>query len=156
MRLRPHGRALILPALVLVLTMGVAGFAAASVPAGRYQGWGRLAVAVVLVLLVLRTVVAPYLRWRTTTLLVTDRRIVVRRGVLRSTTRDVPLWRVADVVVERSLLQRLVGSGSLFVDTTGERGGVVVRDVPQVERVARELTDLLDDLGPDDDADQSR
>lgn len=153
MRLRPHGRALVLPALALVVTMGVAGFAAASVPPGRYQGWARLAVAVVVLVLVLRAVVAPYLRWRTTTLLVTDRRIVLRKGVLRSTTRDVPLWRVADVVVERSLPQRMFGSGSLFVDATGGRGGLAVHDVPGVERVARELIDLLDEMGPDEDGD---
>ena len=66
--------------------------------------------------------------------------------MLRSRTRDVALWRVADVVVERTLLQRAVGSGTLLLDTTGERGSLVVRDVPGVRRVAAELGDLLDDL----------
>lgn len=146
MRLRPHGRALVLPAVVLVLAMGAGGFAAAAVPDGAARGPLRALVLAVLLLVVLRACLVPFLRWRSTTLTVTDRRISTRQGVLRSRTRDVALWRVADVVVERTLLQRAVGSGTLLLDTTGERGSIVVRDVPGVRRVAAELGDLLDDL----------
>jgi uncharacterized membrane protein YdbT with pleckstrin-like domain len=146
MRLRPHGRALMLPAALLVLAMGVGGFAAARVPEGDEQPLLRALVALVVLLVVLRVSAVPFLRWLSTTLTVTDRRVRTRQGVLRSRTRDVSLWRIADVVVERSLLQRLVGSGTLLLDTTGERGGLVVRDVPGVQRVAAELTDLLDEL----------
>ncbi len=146
MRLRPHGRALVLPALVLVLAMGAGGFAAAAVREGQHQPLLRALVAALVVLVVLRACAVPFLRWRTTTLTVTDRRVSSRQGVLRSRTRDVALWRVADVVVERTPVQRLIGSGTLVLDTTGERGGLVVRDVPGVLRVAGELNALLDEL----------
>jgi membrane protein YdbS with pleckstrin-like domain len=146
MRLRPHGRALVLPAVVLVLAMGAGGFAAAAVREGQHQSLLRALAAALVLLVVLRACVVPFLRWRTTTLTVTDRRVSSRQGVLRSRTRDVALWRVADVVVERSPVQRLVGSGTLLLDTTGERGGLVVHDVPGVLRVAAELNDLLDEL----------
>lgn len=144
-RVRRHGRALVLPAVVLVLTMGAAGFAAARVPEGPAQGALRAAVAALALLVVVRACLVPFLRWRTTTVTVTDRRVRARSGVLRSRTRDVPLSRIADVVVERSLGQRLVGSGTLLLDTAGERGAVVVPDVPAVRRVAAELGDLLDE-----------
>lgn len=147
-RLRPHGRVLLVPVLVLLATMGAAGFAAARVPAGDGQPALRALVAAVALLVLLRGCVLPFLRWRTTTLTITDRRIRTRHGIVRSRTRDVPLWRVADVVVERSLLQRLTGTGTLLVDTAGERGGLVVRDVPGVHAVADRLGDLLDDLDP--------
>lgn len=152
-RLRPHGRVLLVPVLVLLLTMAAVGFAAARVPAGDAQPVLRGLVAVLALLVLLRGCAWPFLRWRTTTLTITDRRIRTRHGVVRSRTRDVPLWRVADVVVERSVLQRLTGTGTLLVDTTGERGGLVVRDVPRVHDVADRLGDLLDELDlrqPDD------
>ena len=146
MRLRPHGRALVLPAVVLVVVMGLAGYAASSAPAGEAQGVLRAAVAGLAVLLVVRACVVPFLRWRTTTLTVTDRRVRARQGVLRSRTREVPLGRIGDVVVERSLLQRLTGSGTLVLVTVGESGDLSVPDVPGVVHVARVLTDLLGDL----------
>lgn len=146
MRLRPHGRVLVLPAVVLIAAMGAGGFAAARVPEGDDQRLLRGLVALAVLLVVLRGSAVPFLRWASATLTVTDRRVRTRQGVLRSRTRDVPLWRVADVVVERSLLQRLTGSGTLLLDTTGERGGLVVRDVPGVRRVADHLCDLLDEL----------
>lgn len=153
-RLRPHGRALVLPAVVLVLTMGAGGFAAARVPEGEQQPLLRALVAGLVLLVVLRACAVPLLRWHTTTLVVTDRRVRTRQGVLRSRTRDVDLRRVADVVVERSLGQRVVGSGTLLLDTVGERGSVVVRDVPGVRRVAAELEELLDRLPLDQDDDE--
>ena len=149
LRLRPHGRALVRPALVLVAVMGVGGFLAAAVPAGEWRPAGRAAVAVVGALVVLRFSVRPWLRWLSSTLLVTDRRVQLRSGLLRTTSRDVPLGRIADVAVERSLGQRLLGAGTLLLDTTGERGVVVVRDVPRVREVAGTLTDLLHELHDD-------
>jgi uncharacterized membrane protein YdbT with pleckstrin-like domain len=157
MRLRPHGRALVLPAVALVLAMGVGGFAAARAPAGDAQPLLRSLVAAAVLLVVLRASALPFLRWLTTTVTVTDRRVRTRQGVLRSRTRDVPLRRVADVVVERSLLQRVAGSGTLLLHTTGEGGGLLVRDVPGVRQVAADLADLLeeleDDLWDDEDPD---
>lgn len=150
MRLRPHGRALVLPAAVLVGVMGIVGFAAAAVPDVEHRGSLLAAGGAVLLLVVLRACLVPFLRWSSTTFTVTDRRVSTRQGVLRSRSRDVPLWRVADVVVERTVVQRLLGTGTLLLDTTGERGAVVVRDVPGVRRVADRLGDLLDELDPAD------
>lgn len=166
MRLRPHGRALVLPAGVLVVVMALAGFAAAAVPQGRHRSVLLAAAGAALLLVLLRASVVPFLRWLTTTLTVTDRRVSTRQGVLRSRTRDVALWRVADVVVERTVVQRVIGSGTLLLDTVphgpapqmgAERGGLVVRDVPGVLAVADRLNDLLDDLdaapSPDEEPD---
>lgn len=157
MRLRPHGRALVLPAVVLVLAMGAGGYAAARVPGGEQQPLLRALVALLVLLVVLRACLVPFLRWHTTTLVVTGRRVRARQGVLRRRTRDVDLRRVVDVVVERSPGQRVVGSGTLLLDTVGERGSLVVRDVPGVRRVAAELEELLGGLPLDraDDADQA-
>lgn len=150
MRLRPHGRALVVPAAVLVAVMGVAGFAAAAVPDVEHRGALLATGGAFLLLVVLRACLVPFLRWSSTTFTVTDRRVSTRQGVLRSRSRDVPLWRVADVVVERTVVQRVLGTGTLLLDTTGERGAVVVRDVPGVRRVAERLGDLLDELDPAD------
>ena len=148
MRLRRHGSALVLPAVALVAVMGVGGFTAAAVPAGDWQPVGRLAVVAVGAVLLWRLSVRPWLRWLTTTLVVTDRRVQLRSGFVRTTTRDVPLGRIADVTVRRTLGQRVVGSGTLLL-STGERGVVAVPHVPAAHDVARTVEHLLDE--PHDD-----
>jgi uncharacterized membrane protein YdbT with pleckstrin-like domain len=146
LRLRPHGRALVLPAGAFVLVMGIGGYLAATVPGGGWQPAGRAAVVAVGVLLVWRLSVRPWLRWLGTRIVVTDRRVRLRAGLLRTSSRDVPLGRVVEVGVTRTLLQRATGSGTLLLDTTGDRGTVEVRDVPDVDEVARVVTELVDDL----------
>jgi uncharacterized membrane protein YdbT with pleckstrin-like domain len=143
-RLRPHLRALLGPFLLLLGALAVAGFVAARLPEGRWQEPGRWAVAAVTVAVVLRGAVVPWLRWLSTSFVVSDRRVGLRTGVLRRSSREVPLSRIADVSVERSLGQRVFRTGTLVLDTVGERGGLVVHDVPGVQDVAEHLADLLD------------
>jgi uncharacterized membrane protein YdbT with pleckstrin-like domain len=87
-------------------------------------------------------VLAPFLRWWTTTYALTTRRLSLRWGVLSRHGRDVPLHRVVDVAVERSALQRVLGSGTIRVGTAGEEEPIVLRDLPQARRLHAALTRL--------------
>jgi uncharacterized membrane protein YdbT with pleckstrin-like domain len=147
--LRPHGAALTVPVLVLLVALAVGAFAAGRVPDGEWQTAGRWAVAALTAAVVVRWSLLPWLRWLTTAFVVTDRRVTLQRGLLRRSSRGVPLSRVADVGLDRSLRQRLLGSGTLVLDTVGERGGLVVPDVPRAREVADLVAGLLDDA-PDE------
>ena len=143
--LRPHWKVLVRPALALVLVAGAAGFGVGFVPEGRYQGYGRIAVVVLGLLLVVVWSVLPWLRWRTTVFVLTTERLITRRGILARTGRDIPYSRINDVSFEHSALERLLGCGSLVVESAGERGQVVLTDIPHVERIQRELYELSED-----------
>lgn len=142
--LHPHPKVLAGPLLVLLAGLGLTGFAAAVLPAGRYQAPGRVAVAVVALAALGRFSAWPFLRWLATRFVLTDRRVIVRTGVLSRTGRDVPLTRVNDVTFSHSLVERLLGCGTLVVESAGERGQVVLRDVPDVEQVQRRLYELAE------------
>jgi len=142
--LHPHWKALISPLVTLVLVLGVGAFLAARMPAGERQGLGRLAVLVVGLLLLAFYTVRPFLRWITTHFVITDRRVLVRTGILARTGRDIPLSRINDITFSHSFLERLLGCGTLVVESAGERGQVTLADVPKVERVQRELYDLVE------------
>ena len=146
MRLRPHGRVLVRPALVLVVAAGLAGYAAAAIPDSPQRDLLRGLAGVVLLLVVLRGSVRPFLRWLGTTVTITTARVRTRRGLLRSRTSDLPLSRVSHSTVEQSVLQRLTRSGTLLLHTAGDRGAVAVRDVPAALAVADLVEDLLDAL----------
>ena len=145
MALRPHWKEMVGPVLVLLVTCPVATYLATIVPDGSAQKWLRLAVLVIAVLIVARFVVWPFLKWLTTSYIVTDRRIITRVGVVARTGRDMPISRVNDVTFSHSgLLERILGCGTLVVESAGERGQLVLRDVPHVEEVQRDVYKLAE------------
>jgi uncharacterized membrane protein YdbT with pleckstrin-like domain len=145
---RTHVKRLILPGLALVvLGLGV-GAGAALIPDGA-RPIGQLAIVVVGLLLAIWWVVVPFLRWWTTTYTVTNRRLITRRGVFTKIGKDMPLMRINDVLYERSLLDRMLGCGTLFIQTAAEGGTIKLDDVPNVERLHLEMTELLFGTTPD-------
>ena len=142
--LHPHWKALVRPVLVLVVTLGVASYGVARIPSGTHQGLWRLVVAAVALLVLLALSLRPFLIWLTTHFVVTDRRVLVRSGILARSGRDVPLSRINDITFSHSLLERLLGCGTLVVESAGERGQVTLSDVPHVESVQRQLYDLVE------------
>jgi membrane protein YdbS with pleckstrin-like domain len=89
----------------------------------------------------------------TSTYTVTNRRLITRQGILTRTGRDIPLFRINDVAYEKGLLDRLVGCGTLIISDATEKAGVVLPDIPHVERVQLQISELLfaNDDGNDDD-----
>ena len=149
---RSHGKTLTGPVLVLLLTTFGATFAA--VRAGReLTGAARsVAVAAVLVVaaaLLLRGVVVPFLRWLTTTYTFTNRRFAARSGLLVREGRTIPLDRIAGIDVERGLLDRLLGCGTLVVSDAGEDGRLELHDIPHVEEVQTLVADHVHRLRHD-------
>lgn len=60
--------------------------------------------------------------WRSRLLVVTTTRVVYRWGVLRRTGREIPLDRVQDVTFHQSFVERLLGAGSLTIESAGRSG----------------------------------
>lgn len=136
----PHWKTLILPVLVLLVTLGAAGFLYAVID----DQIGRYVIGAVALVLVVTMFLVPVLRWRTTLFVLTSKRIVVRTGILSRTGRDIPLTRVNDVTFTHNLLERMLGCGTLTVESAGERGQVELDDVPHVEQVQRLLYELVE------------
>lgn len=139
---RTHAKALVLPAAALVFVGAGVGAGVAAVP-GQWRPVGQLAIAAAGLLLVVWWCLIPFLRWRTTTYTVTTRRLVTRSGIINRRSHDLPLSRVNDISSERGLTDRLLGCGTLVVQTAAEGGSIVLVDVPEVEHVHQTMTELL-------------
>ena len=142
---RTHVKAMLLPALAFVLIAAAVGVGAALIPR-EARPIGQLAIALLGVVLLVWLVLLPFLRWRTTTYTITNRRLITRSGILNKVGKDLPLNRINEVSYERSLIDRMLGCGSLIVQTAAEDGTIVLHDVPDVEHVNLEMTQLL--FGP--------
>jgi membrane protein YdbS with pleckstrin-like domain len=147
---RGHGKALIWPVVVVVVVVGGVITALMLKPNDAVVASGAAVVG--LPLLVLLSLI-PFLRWMTSTYTVTNRRLITRQGILSRSGRDIPLFRINDVAYEKGLLDRLLGCGTLIISDATEKAGVVLSDIPHVEQVQLQISELLftHDDGNDDD-----
>jgi uncharacterized membrane protein YdbT with pleckstrin-like domain len=141
LHLRTHAKALIAPAVVLLLLALGVGLAFAFVPASMLP-WASWVIVVLALLLLFVWVVAPFLRWLSTTYTFTNRRIITRRGIISKSGHDLPLTRINNVAYQRSLSDRIFGCGSLQLTTAADEPVTLV-DIPDVERVHVVMTELL-------------
>jgi uncharacterized membrane protein YdbT with pleckstrin-like domain len=148
LHLHTHWKALVRPALVLLVTSAAAAYVAAATPSGMLQPWLRVAALVIWAVIVVRWAVWPFLNWLTSTYTLTTHRIIIRSGLIARYGRDMPLSRVNDVHFEHSIIDRMLRCGTLAVESAGERGQLVLKDVPRVEMVQLEIYRLHED---DDD-----
>jgi len=143
--LHPHWKTLIGPALLAVIVLVAALLVEAVIPAGKAAGVERLVVAAVAILGLMLWLMVPVLRWRTTTYELTTRRLKVREGILTRRGRDIPLARINDVSFQKGPLDRLLGSGRLVVESAGEHGQIVLKDIPRVEFAQATLFRLVEE-----------
>jgi uncharacterized membrane protein YdbT with pleckstrin-like domain len=147
---RTHPKALLLPilALVVLLAVGVAIQVLIDQKTVTLVGW--VVVAVGVVWFVLR----PFLIWLTATYAITTRRLITRHGVITRRGHDIPLSRISDVAYEKDLIDRLLGCGTLVISDASTHGQVALPDIPKIEKVQRDLSDLLHDLHTQDARDE--
>jgi uncharacterized membrane protein YdbT with pleckstrin-like domain len=139
--LHPHWRRLVVPFLAVPVVAALATFAILAGPDEPAYRYGVLGVAIVVLALLSGL---PYLRWRTTRYLVTNRRVMGRSGIITRIGRDVPLYRLNDVHFENTLADRLTRSGDLVLESAGEQGQLRFVDVPRVEEVQRTIYGLME------------
>jgi len=151
----PHWKRLIGPVLVLVLATALAAFGAAVVNAAHWSS----AVATNVVLAVIGVVwlvligwltVWPFLNWRSTHFVITDRRVMFRHGLLTRAGIDIPLARINSVEFRHGLLDRMVRTGTLIIESASQ-DPLEFHDIPRVEQVHSLLYhEVFDTLGSEE------
>jgi uncharacterized membrane protein YdbT with pleckstrin-like domain len=142
--LHPHWITLLVPTVLLVVIVGLGSFLAAIVPGGSAQGILRIVIAAVAVLAVVVVVLVPYLRWRSTHYVLTTHRLMTRLGILNHTGRDVPLNRINNAMYEQSFWERIINSGTLVVESAGEDGQQVFRNIPDADQTQQLINRLVE------------
>ncbi len=138
MDVRPHWSFMGRQLVVVVAVLGGAIVAVAQKASGTIDG--ALAVVVVASLLWL---VGRYARWATTVMILTNERLVQRRGVLGRRVRELPLTQIGEVDCRRRLRDRLLGSGDVVV-TSVSQGREVFVHLPRPTGIVKELHQQMD------------
>jgi uncharacterized membrane protein YdbT with pleckstrin-like domain len=143
--LHPHWITLVGPVFWFIVVCGAAGAAIAFLPSGGAHTPLLIAILVVALILVCWLTVAALIRWRTSHYIFTTHRVLIRRGVLRHTGRDIALQRINDVAFSQSLWDRIVRAGTLTIESAGEHGQEHLVDVPNSERQQQLLNRLIEE-----------
>lgn len=133
----PHWKMLLGPIVTLILATAVAGFLGGLV--WRAVDPGIRSVLLIVILVVWLAVLAwrcvgPILSWKTTHFIVTDRRVLVREGIVTHSGIDIPMSRISSVQFRHGLIDRIFGTGELIIGSSSEEP-LEYADIPRVEQV---------------------
>ena len=142
--LHPHWITLVPATLWLVVICVAAGVGFAFAPDGSAHAVVIGIIAVAAFALLCWFTFAPWIRWRSTHYVITTQRVLIRRGVLRHSGRDIGLARINDVGFVLTLWDRLVGAGTLTIESAGDLGQEKLVNVPHAERVQQTINHLVD------------
>lgn len=134
----PHWKRLVPAVMALMLASAVGAFVAAVVNATDWHVDTKTVIfgviwaiwAVVMGWLV----VWPFANWLTTHFVLTDRRVMFRRGVLARSGIDIPLARIAQVEFRHRLVDRMLRTGTLVIESASHEP-LEFYDVPRVREV---------------------
>jgi membrane protein YdbS with pleckstrin-like domain len=159
---RPQPRKLAGAAAAFVAAPAAAAFAAAWTLRGEtarlvpglsaaWTPWIVLACILAVAWIWLAYCLPRLLRWQGTRYILTSRRIVARYGMMRRRDVQVNLAAVRNVTVHQTVLQRILRSGNISLET-GYQGDVRIQDVPEAFRFRDFVLDAMDELPAGGDA----
>lgn len=94
-----------------------------------------------LVFLVLAGILFSYVRYsrKRSRYIVTNQRVKKSVGILRRTTGETRIADIRGLTTEQSILERLVGKGSILIDSGTAAGRLGIKGVPEHEELARTI-----------------
>ena len=117
LELRPHWVALTIPALVALAAVVLGGWLVTKAD-GAMQSVVVLAVVVVLIAYPLRRL----MWWVTSQFVVTTSRVIHREGFIAKRSMEIPLDKINDVRFEQGIFERVMGAGTLIIQSASETG----------------------------------
>lgn len=143
--IHPHWLTIAAPAFVgLLLVVGTVLVVRVTPDDSRGNLIQWIAVALIVVVAI-PAVLVPFLRWRTTHYVVTTHRVMVRRGILSKSGKDITLSKITDVSFQQSLLDRIINSGSLRIESAGDSPDESLSNIPHSNHVQQLINRLIDE-----------
>lgn len=128
---RPHWTAILGPLSITIGALVAVILLAFVVPDSQTEirrfGPGIVAV------LWLAVTIRGFITWLTTQHVITNERVIHRRGFISKHGREIPLEMINTVAFSQTIFERVVGSGDLVIESAGEGGQTRYTDIPDPE-----------------------
>ncbi|NNG98950.1 PH domain-containing protein [Gordonia araii] len=134
----PHWKLLVPAFLAFAIATLIAGILVGIVTGSTLTGAGRMsaliAIGVFWGLALFWCFLRPLVSWATTHFVITDRRVIYRNGIVTRSGIDIPLSRINTVEFRHGLLDRLMRTGTLVIESASDEP-LTFHNIPNVERV---------------------
>jgi uncharacterized membrane protein YdbT with pleckstrin-like domain len=138
LELRPHAIAVAMATVGAIVATAIAIWLPATVHAFDH-GAGRASVWIVWLLFMLAYPVRKYLWWLTSNFVVTSSRVIHREGFIAKRSMEIPLDKINDVRFEQNVFDRVVGAGTLVIQSASEAGRNEFSFIRHPEEVQRTI-----------------
>jgi membrane protein YdbS with pleckstrin-like domain len=132
--LRPHWIALLLPSLATIGVV-VIGFWLIS----KFDGSVNWVVLVVMAILLIAYPVRRLAWWLTSYFVVTSDRLIHREGLIAKHSMEIPLEAINDVRFSQGVFERIIGAGTLIVQSASESGREEFKAIRNPEDVQKTI-----------------
>jgi uncharacterized membrane protein YdbT with pleckstrin-like domain len=127
---RPHWRMLAIPALWLIAVIAAIFVVFQVIEA---EGWVALVLVVLILAALVPLVVSPVIKWLFTTYALTSERLITRTGMIARAGIELPLENINNVLFNQSVIERVLKSGDLLIESAGESGQSDFTNIPNPE-----------------------
>ena len=127
---RPHWRMLAIPVLWLIGAIAAVFVIFQIIGA---EGWIALALVGAVVLALIPLVVNPLVKWWFTSYVLTSERLITRTGMIARSGIELPLQNINNVLFNQSVIERVLKSGDLLIESAGESGQSEFTNIPNPE-----------------------
>jgi membrane protein YdbS with pleckstrin-like domain len=132
--LRPHWIALLLPTLA-TLGVVVAGFWLIS----KFDGSVNWVILAIMAILLIAYPVRRLAWWLTSYFVVTSDRLIHREGLIAKHSMEIPLEAINDVRFSQGVFERIIGAGTLIVQSASESGREEFKAIRNPEDVQKTI-----------------
>lgn len=127
---RPHWRLLVFPFFWVLLLAAAVFLTWRVVPDTEAFDWAVTGIAIVAFL---KLGFYPFISWWFTHYVLTNERLIRRSGVLARHGKEIPLENINDLAFSQNILERMLRSGDLLIESAGEQGQQRFGDIPDPE-----------------------
>ncbi len=126
---RPHWRLLAIPALITIAAI------AGTVAFVQFVSIGVLELIVLgaAIVIIVWWGIRPFIHWWFTHYVLTNERLIRRAGFIARRGVEIPLENINDVQFSQTVLERILRSGDLLIESAGEMGQSRFSDIPEPE-----------------------
>lgn len=127
-------RAVVMPFALLIVVM-----VAEALFSGRIPRDIGILLAVAAVAVAGLWLIVAWIRWTSSSITITDQRVLLANGIFSRQTKVIPLDRVQDVTTRQNLVGRMLSYGTVEVDAAGSSGAERIDHLPAPTRFRDEV-----------------
>lgn len=98
------------------------------------------------ILIIIIKLVLDYLDWKNTQYTLTDKRIIIKRGLFNKEKISMPYAKVQDIDVSQSVLERILGAGDIVIYGGRDNVETILDEVPNPREVEEIILNQVNQL----------